>query len=233
MGFFNDMVGDKTDTAEWLGWLKDGGAQETLGRSIELKELTSWGKMQPIGGEFTSGIPMDTLLGKDIGQVLEDVSASNMTFIGPMVPDLTDEKYELAAQSVLRRMGYRIYVSRLKTQYDFANQAMNIELTFRNAGSSGFYFDWPVTVYLFDGNKNQVFWEGLPVDLRELNTQDEITVATQVPFSEENRDAFYIGVAIRDYNGKNSVRLAIDTENEPEFADDVQLIYHYQKPGME
>ncbi len=229
VGFFNDMVGDEADTEEWLGWLQNGGSQRTSGEALTLKPAGSWGRTAPVGGEFTSSTPMDVMLGSDIGQVLSSVSLSNMTFIGPMVPDPNAEEYALAAQSVLRRMGYRIYVSRLRTQYDFANQAIRLTLSFRNAGNAGFFFDWPVTLSIWDRNKKAVYTEILPLDLRSLNTGDEISAEACVPVSDAIEDAFYVGVSITSPDGTDHVRLAIDAGKKAEFAGDVQLIYHYDK----
>ena len=227
MGFYNDMLGDTASTHEWLEWMDKGGSQDTSGDPLPLKRVDNAGRKQPVGGEFTSSIPMEDILLKDIGNVLADVSSSHMTFIGPKTPDYTDEAFALAAESVQRRMGYRIYVSGLKTQYVYSTNSIELQLTFNNAGNAGFYFDWPVTVYIYDGNRNQVFWEGLPLDLRDLNDGEAVTVTSMVPASSELREEFYIGVDITDYTGEEHVKLAIDTGGEDEYIGDVQVLYHH------
>ena len=230
MGFFNDMIGERTDSEEWLEWLKNGGTQETAGSDIGLTPVKRWGRTEPIGGELTSSIPMDELLKDDIGLVLETVSVSGQSFIGPAVPDLTEEKYALEVESVLRRMGYRIYVSLLKTRYNFAERTLNVQLTFRNAGDAGFFFDWPVSVCIYDKGRNLISKQPVSIDLRELNTNDEITVSTQLPVNEELRNEFYIGVEVKDPDSENYLKLAMDTSSEEkEFIDGAQLIYHYVK----
>ncbi|MBR4760637.1 MAG: DUF4832 domain-containing protein, partial [Lachnospiraceae bacterium] len=224
-----DMTGSAEDTKEWLTTLRKGGLQETSGTAITLKPLEEFGRNEPIGGEFTSDIPMESLLGENLGQTLELISDSNMTFIGPKVPDLTDDNYQKAANSILRRMGYRLYVSNLHTRYDFAKNSMEVQLTFQNAGPAGFYFDWPVTIYVFDKDKNQVYWEGLDVDLHQLGTSDSLVGTTRVPVSDAIRDEFYIGVSITDYEGQEGITLAIDDGKKPEFIGNAQVIYHFMK----
>ena len=116
MGVFIDMVGDIDDTDEWLDWTKSEQIQETMGEPLVLKPVKELGMHSPVGGEFTSGIPMEDILGDDLGDVLAQISDSHMTFIGPMVPDRTAEEKQGDLTSILSRMGYRIYVSKLETQ---------------------------------------------------------------------------------------------------------------------
>ncbi len=227
MGFYNDMVGSKEDTDEWLEWFKNGGTQETEGKYLDISPVSSYGREEPVGGEITSSIALDEMLSDKMGDVLAMISSSNMTFIGPMVPDLSSEEDALAAESILRRIGYRIYVSRIRSQYDFSDDIMNLEITLKNAGRAGFFFDWPVTVYIFDADMQQIYWEGLNIDIRDLNTEDEITAVSRVPVSQEMRDEFYLGVSITDYDGEDCIRLAIDSEETKEMVGNIQIIYHY------
>ncbi|MCR5419404.1 MAG: DUF4832 domain-containing protein [Lachnospiraceae bacterium] len=230
MGFYNDMIGANKDTEEWLNWIKEGGNQETSGESIELLPVNGLGRRQPVGGEFTSSVPMETMLGsEEIGDVLSSITSSNMTFIGPMVPDLISKDMSLAAESVIRRLGYRIYVSELNTRYNYSGNNIELKLTFKNAGNAGFYFDWPVTVHIFDRDKKQIFWEGLNIDLRDLNSQDEITSVSMIPATESIRDEYYIGVSIVDYTGEENVNLTIDSGGYDEYIDDVRILYHHVK----
>ena len=120
--------------------------------------------------------------------------------------------------------------SEIRSQYDFSDDIMELSLTFKNAGRAGFFFDWPVTVYIFDADKKQVYREGLDLDLRELNTNEGIEAVSRIPVTPEMRDEFYIGISITDYDGKDHIRLAIDSEDTKEMIGDVQIIYHYVDP---
>lgn len=229
MGVYNDMVGDEEETKEWLGWINQGGIQETSQEELILSKL-NLDKTVPVGGEFTSSPSMDTIISEDFGSTLARISESKMTYLGPMVPNLTKEEYTQACDSILRRMGYKIYVSALSIRYNFSKDEMNLNLKFENAGNAGFYFDWPVTVYVFDKDMNQVYWEGLQLDLRDLNTNDEITAECSVPVNSDLMKEFYIGVGITDFEGKDHIRLAIDEDGkDPVFVDNAQIIYHYDK----
>ena len=228
IGIYNDMVGAEEDTKEWLEWIKQGDIQETGGESLVLKK-TELGKKFPVGGEFTSSVPMSQIMKKDLGDNLALISSSKMTFIGPMVPDLTSEEYAMACDSVLRRMGYRIYVSGLKTQYNFSSNEIKLTLKFQNAGNAGFFFDWPVTVHVYDKDLNEVYWEGLQVDLRQLNSVEEISSESNIPVSGDLMNEYYIGVSITDYDGNDRIILAIDQDDERVFVDNTQIIYHYKK----
>jgi len=229
MGFYNDMIGAKEETDEWLEWIKNGAVQETSKDPLILS-ATDLKKAGPIGGEFTSSVPMNTIMNEGLGDSLASISASQMTFIGPMVPDLNSKDYEQACDSILRRMGYRIYVSNLKTQYNFADNEIKITLKFQNAGNAGFYFDWPITVYVFDKDLKLVYWEGMKADLRDLNSDKELTVESNVPVNDDLMNEFYVGVGITDYEGKEHIELAIENDDKERiFIDNAQIIYHYKK----
>ncbi len=227
MGFYNDMVGSKPDTEEWLTWMEKGGEQETGDGILKLAPAGDLMKSRPVGGELTSDKPMEYLLTEGMSETLEEVTDSNMTFIGPKVPDFSKEEFALPAMSVIRRTGYRIYVSSLKTEYDYSTNDIVLDLTFGNAGNAGFFFDWPVNVHVYDGTKKEVFWKGLDIDLKELKTDGELKTSVRIPASEELREEFYIGVAITDYTGEENVKLAIDFGGEDEYIDDVQILCHY------
>ncbi len=229
IGVYNDMVGHTEDTLEWLNWINNGGSQKTHGNALTLKAAPDIGRTCPIGGEFTSSISMNKILGEGLGDTLQNITDSRMTFLGPKVPDFTDNEYKIAADSVLRRMGYRIYPSRLKMVYDFSRNAINMDLSFRNSGSAGFYFNWPVSVAVFDSNKERVFWQGTDIDLRKLSADEDVTTTVKIPSSDKIKDEYYVGVMITDYNGDNSVKLAVDLGKDMEYIDNYQIIYHYKK----
>lgn len=227
LGFYNDMVGNLPETEEWLSWIQKGGSQETSGRPLELVPVEGLGRKTPVGGEFASDVPMEEILGDSFGEVLSSITDSGLTFLGPNVPDLLDEDTRLARESILRRVGYRIYVSELQLQYDFASRMLNVTLTWTNAGNAGFFYDWPVTLYLYNADKTPVYWDNLPLDLRKLNTVDDLVLQTQVPMDDELRKEFYLGVSITDYSGAIRLPLAFDMGKEPLYIGDTQILYHY------
>ena len=227
MGYYNDMTGNLAATEEWLSWMQNGGSQKTSVRPLELTPVQNLGREMPVGGEFASDVPTEELFGDSFGEVLSSVSASGITFLGPNVPDLLDENTALARESILRRMGYRIYVTELQMQYNFASRKLNVTLTWTNAGNAGFYFDWPVTLYLYDAEQNPIYWDTLDLDLRDLNTEKTIRLETLVPMDDTLKEDFYLGVGITDYTGSIRVPLAYDMGKEPLYIGDMQILYHY------
>lgn len=229
MGFYQDMMGHEEDSKEWLGWMKDGDEQETKGTSLVLTPTDSFGKKVPVGGELTSAISMKDLMNDQFGTLLSLVSESKMTFLGPMVPDLTDEETEKARQSLLKEMGYRIYISKLETQYQFKENTLNLNLTFKNDGNAGFFFNWPVTVNVYDTDKQRIYWQTLDLDLRDLNDGLEKVVQAQIPYTDSIREEFYVGICITDFDGKDQLKLAMDMEENLGYIGNSQIIYHYTR----
>lgn len=227
MGFYNDMTGNLPATETWLDWMRNGGSQETSGREMTLVPVEHLGRETPVGGEFASDVSMDDILGESFGEVLSSITASHITFLGPNVPDLLEEETAVARESILRRMGYRIYVTELKMQYNFSSRMLNVTLMWTNAGNAGFFFDWPVTLYLYDADRNPVYWDTLELDLRDLNAQDTIRLETQVPMDDALKKDFYLGISITDYTGSIRVPLAFDMGKQPLYIDGTQILYHY------
>ncbi len=230
MGVYNDMIGDLPSTTRWLSWLKDGGKQQTSGIPLTLSPVEEPGRYAPVGGEFTSGIPMKQLMEEELGPLLTSLDSFSPTFIGPCTSDLTDESLEKAREAVLRRVGYRICVNAFQMQYDFAGNALDVTLTWQNTAGAGFFFDWPVRLYVFDAERNPVFWDTLDLQLPDLNDGREHTTHTRVPYSEAISNEFYLGVLITDYSEQESVNLAIRTpEEDTETIDGVRILYHYKR----
>lgn len=227
MGFYNDMTGDENDTAEWLQWISDGGIQKTLGDDLIIKSTSMLGRKSPIGGEFTSAVAREQLLGENYGDVLSLVSSTNMTFIGPNTLNLEGKDNAVAKKSLLKRMGYRIYISRLETQYDFGENLINVKLNWKNDGNAGFFFDWPVTVNIYNSEKQLIYWQGLELDLRDLNDQEEIITDLVIPYNDEIREEYYIGIVINDKEKKDYIRLAMIMSEDLGYIDESQIIYHY------
>ena len=73
-----------------------------------------------------------------------------------------------------------------------------------------------------------MFSEILDLDLRDLNGAEEVLTAIKVPYVEELRDEFYVGVQIRSDTGAERLILAIDDED-AETIGDSQILYHYAR----
>lgn len=222
LGLYNDMTGDADSTREWLGWISSGGSMETSGRALECEPMEDFWKSAPAGGEFTSGEPMETLLGEKWKQTLELVRDSHMTFIGPNCPTggLSESH---AAEALREALGYRFYISELQTQYSFAEDQLKVTLTWENTGIAPLYWDWPVTLYVFNPEGELKYWESVDLNLSELVPGETKESVSGIPLTEEFRNGYQIGIGIESPDGDERIRLAMDAEE----LDEAQVIYTY------
>lgn len=157
-GVFNDMIGDKEATKEWLGWIEKGGTYDQTPTEenmvVEYKDVFKYGIN---GGELTSSIPMEDILGKYLEQTIEDIKKSHLRIIGQNIPNknVNEEAY----WKILECIGYRIHIKELKIQsyeedyteffpdlYNLRpNMSYLISLTLENKGNA--FFSGYYTIY--------------------------------------------------------------------------------------
>ena len=221
LGLYNDVLGDREQTDRWLDWTVNGGSQETSGDALPILAYEGFWQRAPVGGELTSRPGPEELLQDGLSELLEQVEMSHMTFVGPNCPDV--EEYDLAYDAVLRRLGYRYYISRLSTAFSFSENALTLELDWENAGQAPLYWDWPVMVKVFDSEDRLVYYETLELKLSELLPGKQITTTTSIPYLDDFRDGMSIGIQIHSYDGDDIVLLAMEAEE----GEDCQIIYSY------
>ncbi len=161
LGLYNDMTGQEKDTNEWLGWIKNGGwyAEEPHA----LSAMPAFWQNAPVGGEFTSSLPMEELLDTELSRTLQLLEASHMSFIGPKV---AQAEYVQGYQAVLKRLGYRLRVTALKLT-PRAEETV-VTLTVANEGTAPFYWDWAMHLYLEDADGATLSTVPVPLSLPEL-----------------------------------------------------------------
>ena len=142
-GLYNDMTGHAGDTAEWLGWIENGGWYE--GDPAGLSPMPDAWQTAPIGGELTSRIPMEQLLETGLDQTLSLVKGSHMSFLGPKTADAA---YRTGYDAVLSALGYRLRVT--EAAWRRVPGGMELTVTLANEGSAPFYWDWPCLLYTSD-----------------------------------------------------------------------------------
>lgn len=229
MGLYNDMTGHPEDTEEWLRWMKDGGSYAPLGREIPYKPVEEIWNRAPVGGEFTSSIPMEQMLGADLARTLALIERSHMTFIGPKSPE--DEQAGLpGAQEVLRRLGYRYRISTMEIKMDYLKNSFDVKLFWENDGVAPLYFSWPVMMYVYDVNGERRYWESVDIELQELVPGKTIQTQNVIPFNDLFRKGYTIGIGILDPDTEEPV---IELAMNKKFADGINIIYSYDgKEGM-
>lgn len=222
MGLYNDMIGSSEDTQEWRDWILNGGSYETSGEAIPYSPMEDFWKIAPSGGEFTSLYPMEDLLGKDLVNTLGMIKESHVSFIGPKCPEgvLKDSDN---AQTIRQKMGYRYYISTMRTEYLFSESAIQVSLVFENTGIAPIYWDWPVTVYVYNQDEKLKYWEHLDINLTELLPGEQIETKAKIPFTDEFRQGYQIGIGIVDPDEDEHITLAMDVEKR----DHIQIIYTY------
>ena len=98
-------------------------------------------------------------------------------------------------------------------------------MTWQNGGLAPLYWDWPVTMYVYDKEGERKYWETVEMNLSELYPGKEIKTITHIPFTEKFRDGFQIGIGITDPDEEEVIELAMDADLE----DGVQMIYTYEE----
>lgn len=224
LGIYNDMAGDPNGTEEWLDWIENGGSYETAGEPLNFVPVPGFWENAPAGGELTSRYPMEELLDERLQDTLRLIKESHMSFLGPKCPE-GELAESSGAEAVKARLGYRFYISQLRTQFSFADNSLKVYLTWENTGQAPVYWNWPATMYVYDKNGKLKYWETVEMDLTQLMPGEQLETESHIPFTDLFREGFMIGIGIVSPDKKDHIRLAMDTE----CMDDVQIIYSYEE----
>ena len=209
-GLYNDMTGHAGDTAEWLGWLQNGGWYGEEPNA--LAPMPAFWQSAPVGGEFTSSIPMKTMLRSQLSQTVELVQQSHMSFLGPKV---AEETYRGGYNAVLKNLGYRLRVTQLTLTP--GPGGTTVALTIRNDGNAPFYWDWSTNLYLEDAAGNPLRTLPLGLSLPELLPGQEQTVSVtlegvRLSLSGKNGGQKLTLGIVDPMTGRDAVRFAMKTK---------------------
>lgn len=214
-GVYNDMAGEPESTGEWLDWIEAGGVYSQTGEAC-LKAVPGVWNKAPVGGEFTSSIPMDRLLTEDLDETLALIRSSHTTFLGPKIPKAgEDEQMKAGAEAVLGAMGYRYRISHmeLKLKRTFGSGSGIVKLVWHNDGTAPLYWNWPVYLYGLDGAGNVMDRVLVSMDLTGLSGGESAETSTVIPAGMMAGGREKLGIGIEDpMTGKAAVRLMMDTE---------------------
>lgn len=209
-GVYNDMAGDLKSTEEWLDWIENGGTYHQTGEDCIEPVPDVW-SYAPVGGEFTSGIEMEVMMGEELERTVSLIRRSHTTFLGPKVPSPKEESLSCGRMEVLRNMGYRIFVSRKEWKRKLLGGQLLVTLTWKNEGVAPFYWDWPVYLYKLDSQGNILKKYPVDIKLTELSAGGSVTTKTKLPedFRKEGYGA--LGVGIEDpMTGLPAVQLTME-----------------------
>lgn len=222
-GIYNDMMGAQDSTELWLDWINNGGSYKTQGEPLEFTPIERFWEIGPAGGELTSRYSKDDLLGKQFSDTLKTIEQTHATFIGPCCPTKTLAESD-AAKTILSSLGYRYYISRLKTGYSFRKNQMEIALTWKSVGVAPIYWDWDIRLYVYSSVGELLRQAPVDLQLSKLMPGDEKEVSIEIPFSKEMLKGYKIGISITSPDGKEHIRLAMDSE-ESVGSEDIQIIF--------
>lgn len=200
MGLFNDMTGDPASTAEWLQWIRLGGAYGETGEGNALVPMADSWKTAPVGGEFTSGISMQGLLQGSLERTIGLIRESHMTFIGPKGPVLPEDmQYTEGIDAVLSSLGSRLRVARVAMSQPLLLPGdLTVQLDWVNDGSAPFYRDWEVVLTLLDSNGQEVIRQPVDIDIRNVVDANPITSETTIPARDLPEDSYALALALID-----------------------------------
>ena len=148
-GVFNDMTGASHDTFVWLSWIDSGGEYDSSGEKNAIVAAPEIWKNAPVGGEFTSSIPLSIMLGKDYEETRNMIEKSHMTFIGPKVPNpIKNPDIEENTNNLLAYVGYRYRISDLTLYTPFLSKETIVSATIVNDGVAPIYFPRRACLYI-------------------------------------------------------------------------------------
>ena len=214
LGLYNDMTGEENDTREWLSWMAEGGWYGNDPNA--LVPMPAFWQNAPVGGEFTSSLPMKDMLEQDLPRTLRLLEESHMSFLGPKTAPV---KYAKGYNAVLKRLGYRLRVTELKLTP--CAGGVSADLTVANEGAAPFYWDWAVNLYGEDAAGNTLYTVPLPLSLPELMPGESQTVSVVLEGAEIrqlcggwkkslSRSQTHLTIGIVDpMTGRDAVRFAM------------------------
>ena len=214
LGVYNDMTGEPEDTEEWLDWLAHGGAYTQTGEENALAAMPQVWKGAPVGGEFTSSIPMGELIGSQLARTLALMERSHVTFLGPKMAK--EEEGVQGRSAVLGAMGYRLGVTQARLRA--AQGGTMLELRWQNTGAAPLYWDWPVRVSVYD--RRGALLETADVEIALSQLLPGMSMATQTlltadGLSRRDRAGCTVALGIIDpLTGEPAVRLTTGRQDE-------------------
>ena len=207
LGLYNDMAGEPEATTEWLEWIQSGGVFDQTGEAL-VAMPTAW-QQAPVGGELSTELSVDVLLGEDFDQTLLLFESSHASWIGPgsFVDVPRNGPLQNALDRLNRTIGYRLLVS--SARLSIAEGRASLSVTWENAGIAPFYFDWTPCLRLTDATGGQRLLR-MEMELQQVLPGAPVTVSMDLDDLPEG--AYDVEVSILDpETGEPGVELAMDT----------------------
>lgn len=215
-GIYNDMTGHVEETIDWLDTIQNGGQYDQTSEEGGLISMENAWKTVPIGGEFTSSIPMHEMIVQNIDQTLKFLKASHTTYLGPRVPnkyDDTSDLFQEGTKKVLEAIGYRIGIKEMEMDISRFSDKIKIKLLWENTGLAPMYWDW--LAYLYLENSSGELIDKIMIDIKLSKLLPGIVKKTKneihLEYPSEEDYSLYIGIEDPERN-EPAVYFAMDTE---------------------
>lgn len=223
-GEWNDVLGDSEGAKEWVGESteiieevpegenvisyedRDPTDEKALDDYIAEGSDSPW-MLNPVGGALTETVNMDSLLMENLSETLGHIRRAHVSFIGPMCPN-AEQQNTNGSGMILRNVGYSIYLSRMQITMDYIKDDLLFALSFSNIGNAPFYWDWPVTMYVYDSEGECIRKQKLDLRLSQLLPDSTLTVTGSVPYSSKLLKGYSVGISIESPDGNNTVTMA-------------------------
>ena len=145
-------------------------------------------------------------MGEALDQTVALTRASHTTFLGPKIPDRENVP---GYETLLGNMGYRLWISSASLKPGLGGSRLSV--TLENDGVAPFYKDWPVCVYIQDGQGEIVEKKKLDFRFSQLlpgeKTNLSVKLETHVLKSLDSGMTVSLGI-VDPMTGKDAVRLA-------------------------
>lgn len=214
-GLYNDVIGDRYSTDVWLDWIANGGKYDQTADSKDvLKPMNGFWTYAPSGGELTSGISMNQLLGAKLNDTVAQLRESHTTFIGPNIAPTSNSK---GFNTLLDNMGYKLAVTHAQL-VGVNSSELKLTMKWANNGVAPMYWNWPVSIFVRDAEGNVLSKTPVQLALTSLLPGSQPTTETLLPMPEDYENCSY-WLAIEDpMTGKACVTFDMDTEQSNGFA---------------
>lgn len=154
MGLYNDIFGNEggATVREYLGWIEDGYTSELNGESMP--GMRNFWKKAPSGGALANGSDGHAGLNADaLQKILSQARLTHVSWLGPNVPDVTEEATRVQAETLRNTMGYRFFIqSESHVLFERPRRMVAGTMILENSGTAPFYFEWPAILSLVDEN---------------------------------------------------------------------------------
>ncbi|MEG0934685.1 MAG: DUF4832 domain-containing protein [Clostridia bacterium] len=166
LGFYNDQLGNRAATWDWLDDIEFGGYDEQMG--AEKRAVPGALLSLPSGARLTRHVNEDALFTTGVNALLSQIAYTHATYVSGVSATNLDKKALEGMSLAQAAMGYKLWVREARYPSQLrAGYRLLVELDLRNDGAQAFSQSWPVELSLLDGGQ-VVLRQTAQLDLRTI-----------------------------------------------------------------